>query len=119
MLYQVTHTTRYTYQVPPSQSLNEVRLTPRSLPEQQVLKTGIHFEPVPTFLQHRKDYFGNDVTTFTVFELHNRLQATATSVVEVQAFQPDRLASPFALRWEDVRDLVAEPRDAASLEAFE
>jgi transglutaminase-like putative cysteine protease len=116
MLYQVTHTTRYTYEAPVSHCLNEVRLTPRSLPGQQVFQTGLRVLPLPTFFQHRRDYFGNDVTTFEVFEKHDRMVATATSTVEVLSRASEAVPS-FA--WEGVCDLLATPPDAPFLEALE
>jgi transglutaminase-like putative cysteine protease len=116
MLYQVTHTTRYTYEAPVSHCLNEVRLTPRSLPGQQVFQTDLRVQPLPAFFQHRKDYFDNDVTTFEVFEKHDRMVATATSTVEVLSRASEAVPS-FA--WEGVCDLLATPPDAPSLEALE
>src|SRR6266568_3257093 len=116
MLYQVTHTTRYTYEAPVSHCLNEVRLTPRSLPGQRVFQTGLRVQPLPAFFQHRKDYFGNDVTTFEVFEKHDRMVATATSTVEVLSRASEAVP---AFAWEGVCDLLATPPDARFLEALE
>ena len=84
MLFQVTHTTRYIYETPVSHCLNEVRLTPRTC------RTGSARDRHPRssgtrFMHHRKDYYGNDVTSFEVFEKHDRLEATAESIVEVRA----------------------------------
>src|SRR5262249_3609177 len=119
MQYQVTHTTRYMYELPASQSLNEVRLTPRSLAAQKVLENELHVEPSPASLQRRKDYFGNDVTTFTILEQHHLLQATAASVVDVQPFQPEVLTPVSSLAWEDARDQIAQARSDSTLEALE
>ena len=71
MLYQATHITRYRYEEPVTQSLSEARLTPRSFPGQQLRETRIHVHPEPGVLERRKDYFGNDVTTFAVFRTHD------------------------------------------------
>ena len=116
MLFEITHTTRYSYEAPVSQCLNEVRVTPRVLPVQEVRQTEIVVEPSPAFLHHRKDYFGNDVSTFAVFEKHDQLTAAARSLVEVKA-EADAVQP--SLSWENARDLVAVQDDGTCLEASE
>jgi transglutaminase-like putative cysteine protease len=116
MVYSAIHITRHNYQSPVSQSLNELRLTPRSLPDQQVRETDISIEPEPATLLHRKDYFGNDVTTVVIYEAHERFVIEAKSIVEVQ---PPSLESVSDAAWEEVRDLIAEHPDDESLEALE
>jgi transglutaminase-like putative cysteine protease len=116
MLYEVTHTTRFSYESPVSRCLNEVHLTPRQLPFQQVRQTGIQVEPAPAFLRHRKDYFGNDVSTFAVIDVHYSLTATAKSLVEVSG-REDALES--TISWEDARDTIAATEDSSALEASE
>ncbi len=116
MRYQVTHTTRYTYEAPVTQCLSEVRLTPRALPYQKVHESDLRVDPQPASFDHRKDYFGNEVTTFAVFEKHDRLVATATSVVEVRNHPAETVP---AIAWDQARDLLAEPNDGPLLEALE
>jgi hypothetical protein len=41
MLYEVVHTTRFSYEAAVSRCLNEVHLTPRQLPLQQVRQSGL------------------------------------------------------------------------------
>lgn len=108
MLFHITHTTRYIYQTPVSHGLNEVRLTPRR-DGQQVRDHAIRVQPEPAFIHHRRDYYGNDVTSFEVFERHDRLEAVAESTVEVRQ---EPAASPPSLSWEEARDLIAAPSDA-------
>jgi transglutaminase-like putative cysteine protease len=83
MLYQATHTTRYLYEEPVSHCLSEARLMPRTFPGQTLHQSRLHVDPEPAMLENRKDYFGNDVTTFAVFRMHEKFSATSTSVVEV------------------------------------
>ncbi|HEV2199270.1 MAG TPA: transglutaminase family protein [Bryobacteraceae bacterium] len=115
MRYLTSHTTRYLYQEPVSQCLSEARLIPRSMPGQRVLASRIHVEPEPAVIDNRKDYFGNDVSSFAIFRNHDRFITTATGVVEVEA---SLLSSP-ALAWERVRDLVAAHASDESLAAYE
>jgi transglutaminase-like putative cysteine protease len=116
MLFRVTHTTRYIYETAVSHCLNEVRLTPRTLPGQHVRETSIHVHPPPAFLHHRKDYFGNDVTTFEVFEKHDRLEAIAESIVEVRQETAD---APAPISWEEARRWIAAESDPITVEASE
>jgi len=116
MQYEVTHTTHFNYEAPVSRCLNEVHLTPRQLPFQQVLQTGIQVEPGPGFVRHRKDYFGNDVSTFAVIDVHYKLTATARSLVDVRG-RDEEIAS--SMSWEDARESIAEIEDDTTLEASE
>src|SRR4051812_4130585 len=116
MQYEVTHTTRFSYEAPVSHCLNEVHLTPRQLPLQQVRQSGIQVEPAPVFLRHRKDYFGNDVSTFAVIDVHHSLTATAKSLVEVSPAEGGIVSS---MKWEDARDFIAATEDDVTLEASE
>ena len=116
MQYEVTHTTRFSYEAPVSRCLNEVHLTPRQLPLQQVRQTGIQVEPAPVFLRHRKDYFGNDVSTFAVIDVHYSLTATAKSLVEVSPAVGEIISS---ISWEAARDCIADIEDETTLEASE
>jgi transglutaminase-like putative cysteine protease len=116
MLYQVTHTTRYKYETPVSYCINQARLTPRTLENQQLRHGFIRVEPSPGFMSHHADYFGNDVTSFGVFDKHEDFTATAESLVEVRSLsgEPDS-----AVAWEDARALIMAQADAACLEASE
>jgi transglutaminase-like putative cysteine protease len=116
MLFQVTHTTRYTYQSPVLHSLNEVRLTPRSLAGQDVRKTKIRVLPEPAFMHRMKDYYGNDVTSFELFERHDHLEVTAESMVDVQSQVTEPLPS---ISCGEARQRIAAQSDAASFEALE
>jgi transglutaminase-like putative cysteine protease len=117
MLYEITHITRYQYEAPVSQCLNEVRLTPRALPTQQVSVSALQVDPVPAFVYQRQDYFGNDVSTFGVFQTHESLTATATSRVEVTPSSPNEKTA--SLLWQDVRSHIAAQPNEDCLRATE
>jgi transglutaminase-like putative cysteine protease len=116
MLYRTTHTTRHQYQEPVSQSFNELRLTPRPLHYQRVKETKIVLNPEPAELHTRKDYFGNEVTSFAIFQMHDIFTATATSLVEVVHREPEEAVS---ITWEEARRLLFTQPDAACLEGSE
>ena len=116
MLYQTTHLTRYRYQDPVVHCLSETRITPRSFPGQQVIKTHIEVTPKPAEMDMRIDYFGNQVAWISVFEPHREFTIQATSTVEVWA-HPDGRHSPIA--WEDARLLLETSTEVADLRASE
>ena len=109
MIYQATHTTRYTYEGPVSHCLSEAKLTPRQLMNQDLRDWKILVSPKPSNLLSRKDYFGNDVTSFAVLEPHDCFTITAISLVEVRPYHCQLGFSP---PWEEARELIcAVPND--------
>jgi transglutaminase-like putative cysteine protease len=116
MLFHVMHKTRYIYQTPVSHSLNEVRLTPRRIPGQEVRETAIRVDPEPAFIHHRKDYYGNDVTSFEMLEKLDRLEATAESIVDVRSTRAESVPD---ISWEQARNLIAAPSNRERIEASE
>jgi transglutaminase-like putative cysteine protease len=121
MLYQATHTTHYTYEQPVSHCLSEARLTPRNLsyqgrPHQRVLRTRIDVHPEPAVFERRQDYFGNQVSAFSVFRAHDHLTATATSIVDVSPWQQP--AFPM-IAWEQAQHALSAHPDADLMAAYE
>ena len=116
MLYRIAHSTRYVYASPVTQCYSEARLTPRALPFQRVLEHRLDVDPHPAFLHVHRDYFGNDVSRFAVFEKHERFSTSASSVVEVT---PQSAGIPSSPAWEAVRDRLAQPLDPECVAASE
>lgn len=116
MIYTATHTTRHIYEEQVAQSVNELRLTPRAFGRQRVRESKIEVVPEPAVWRTRKDWFGNEVITFSIFEPHDRFTVTATSIVDVE---PSRVGVLPALRWEEARDLLIAGSDDPTLEASE
>jgi len=81
MRYQTTHVTTYHYDQPVAQCLTEAHLIPRSFPGQQVLEAKISVEPPAADAEHRTDYYGNDVATFSVRTAHDSFIVTATGLI--------------------------------------
>jgi len=116
MIYRARHITRHIYEEPVAQSVNELRLTPREFGRQRVREFQIRVEPEPALWRSRKDWFGNEVTTFSIFEPHDRFTVTAEGLVEVEASSMGILPT---LRWEEARALIAAGEDDPALEASE
>jgi transglutaminase-like putative cysteine protease len=116
MRYRARHQTRYAYQQAVSQCINEARLLPRSLAGQQVLEARLAIVPEPDVYTTRTDYFGNLVSAFSLFEPHERLTVTASSIVDVQP--RTSLVEP-AVTWEEARAALESQADADTLGACE
>jgi len=115
-MFEVIHTTQFSYEAPVTRCLNQVHLTPRTFPGQTVYQSTLVIDPAPATFQHRKDYFGNDTATFAVIEQHDKLTATATSLVKVEK-RP--LIPKSSLSWEEARDQISAAADDSCLEASE
>ena len=72
MLFEITHRTDYRYSQPAREAYIEARLTPPLLPSQEILAHAIEFLP-PTAVSTYHDYFGNQVTFYSMTLRHERL----------------------------------------------
>ena len=79
MLLRATHTTTYLYSDPVSICHTEVHLAPRDNRNQRVLDHNLSIVPMPEATFRHKDYFGNDVTYFSIHEPHRALTVSAVS----------------------------------------
>jgi transglutaminase-like putative cysteine protease len=115
MKYRVTHLTRYDYSDVVSLCHNLAHLKPRVQPGQVCFASQLQVEPIPGVMREFRDFFGNQVSYFSVQQAHRQLRVTAVSEVEVT---PRPLADEASalIAWEAVRDAVS--RDSA-LEAIE
>ncbi len=83
MKIRAQHSTRYQYEGVVSHCHSEARLTPRILPSQRLLDWSLEVSPKPSAIISRKDYFGNDVSSFAVLEPHQEFEITASSLIEM------------------------------------
>ena len=121
MHYRITHATSYEYNEAVSICHNEARLSPRRTERQTPLSTRLSIEPGAAVLTEDRDYFGNVVHFFTLEEAHVRLSVTASSEVDIVAYERPVLSLSPA--WESVRDsaralLDANRRDEARREVL-
>ena len=83
MLLKITHTTDLTYTDAISESVMELRMTPRQEQDQRRLSFNLAIgpatAPAPYF-----DWLGNTVNAFTINDFHDRIKIVATSVVETE-----------------------------------
>jgi transglutaminase-like putative cysteine protease len=110
-----THITRYWYSGSVSTCHNEVHLAPRLRANQTLIEHSLAVNPAPDFMASREDYFGNEVSSFSIHEPHRELIVTARSQVELRTLAPPHLdLSP---PWEEVRTAAAARETPATFEA--
>ena len=93
------HTTTYLYSAPASICHTEVHLMPRADRGHRVLDHRLSVRPAPELTFARKDYFGNDVTYFSIHEPHRELSVTAATLVEMH--EGDPLEPSLTPAWEE------------------
>jgi len=117
MTYNLIHRTIYEYAAPVTVSHHAARIEPRVLPQQSVENCSLQISPVPAVLRPRVDFFGNQVCGFSIQEIHQRLEVTATSRVTVFATtQPALALSP---EWEGVVELFSDPVSPEVVEPYQ
>ncbi len=80
MKIQISHMTRYRYEEPVFNSVNEVRLTPRTNDRQSCHHHSVFINPtVPLFTY--EDYFGNRVYSFSIADPHDEIVIETHSIV--------------------------------------
>src|ERR1700761_7592439 len=115
MKLQATHITRYWYSGPVSMCHTEVHLTPRPREHQTILEFGLEVSPTPDALLSRQDYFGNEVTFFSIAEPHRELVITSRCIANLEEVTPPALELSPA--WEKVREETAKGDTAETFEA--
>jgi len=108
---RIVHRTGYHYAGGATASFNEARMVPRSTHQQQVQHTRLDIAPVPWTYSY-VDYWGTAVTAFEVFERHESLEVTATSLVDV--WRPPDAGE--GLPWAEVRSTAVTDRYCEFLE---
>ncbi len=110
-----THITRYWYSGPVSMCHTEVHLTPRPREHQTILEFGLEVSPTPDSVLSREDYFGNEVTFFSIAEPHRELIITSRCLANVEPSAPP--ASELSPAWEQVRDEVGKRDTSETFDA--
>ena len=117
MNYRVSHTTTYKYPDPVTVSHHVARLQPRPTPTQRTCEFALRVSPEPAVRTMHTDYFGNHVCFFSIEQIHQELEVTATSTVEVvPAPFPALEASP---PWETVAAMFRDPVSPAVADAYQ
>jgi transglutaminase-like putative cysteine protease len=113
--FRVEHTTAYQYTEAVSLCHNRAALTPRNTPDQTRLAFSLDIQPRPESFSLHDDYFGNEVSFFSVESPHQRLSVTARSLVvrHPRKLPPPQQSTP----WPSVATEVAQRCDPEALSA--
>jgi hypothetical protein len=87
LLFEITHRTDYRYGQPMREAYIEARLTPPALPSQEILAHTVDFSP-PTSVSTYHDYFGNQVTFYSMRLRHERLSIINRLTVRTKETAP-------------------------------
>lgn len=117
MHVKATHTTTYLYSEPVSICHTEVHLAPRECPQQRLISHELRISPQPTFTTSRRDYFGNEITIFSIQEAHETLSITAHS--EIELLPEDPPAGALTPPWEEIAGVVRSSRTEELFRAAE
>src|SRR5215472_13652098 len=99
MRYRVLHSTIYEYPAPVTVSHHTARLHPRQDGHQRCRSFSLRITPHPALRTARYDFFGNQVSAFSIQEIHDRLEIIAISELEVVEGPPASLAD--SAPWEE------------------
>jgi|SRR5215469_68705 len=117
MLLRAKHTTTYLYTEPVSICHTEVRLAPREDRSQHLIEHNLTVLPQPERKFGHKDYFGNEVTYFSIHELHQTLTVASESLVEMD--EPDPIEPWLTPRWEEALGERWRYEDGHALKAYQ
>lgn len=110
-----THVTRYWYSGPVSMCHTEVHLHPRARKNQTILEFNLEISPTPDSLLSHQDYFGNEVTVFSIAEPHRELVITSHCLADLQPGTPP--AFELSPAWEHVCEAVNRRETPETFEA--
>jgi transglutaminase-like putative cysteine protease len=116
MIYRIVHKTTYKYKSPVSLGDHVACLTPRNLPHHRCMRNELRITPRARYTE-RTDYFGNQLSFFTIQEPHSGLVVEARSEVVIDEHERPRLDQ--SLAWEEVARSLPHDRSAESLEAYQ
>jgi transglutaminase-like putative cysteine protease len=115
VLYDIRHTTTFSYEEVVSVSHHVLHLTPRRHPQQTCVASETLVEPSPAVDSVGEDYFGNPVQHLTVQQPHKLLVVDAHARVEVRSAECPAVLDDSA-PWELIRDQLADNEALAAYE---
>jgi transglutaminase-like putative cysteine protease len=117
MNYRITHRTVYEYSEPVTVSHHAARVRPRLTETQERADFALRIAPEPAVQTMRTDYFGNRVCFFSIQQIHQKLEITATSLVTLRSMDHPVLEKSPA--WETVAALFRDPVSPSVVEPYQ
>ncbi|MES2664128.1 MAG: transglutaminase family protein [Pseudomonadota bacterium] len=118
MKYRIKHVTHYQYMQSVAMCRNEARMSPINNQHQTCLSHRYVIQPSPQLIEKHFDYFGNQVTHFTILQAHKELRISVFSEVEVLDKNFDKIVAQ-ALTHEQMTDLLTHAKKTTDLRAVE
>jgi transglutaminase-like putative cysteine protease len=81
-LFKIHHITKYQYNRPVKESVNEIRLFPHHIENQDVLQYELTITNNPE-VEYSEDYYGNRVGNFNTLEIHDEMIIVSKMLVRV------------------------------------
>jgi len=81
-IYKIVHITKYQYNWPIKESINEIRLFPNHFDEQEVMDYQLFITHDPE-VEYFRDYYGNRVANFNILEPHQEMTIESRMTVRV------------------------------------
>lgn len=113
MKYRITHETEYNYSLPVTISQHIIHLEPRKSDRQKWLSHEVEITPKPAYLVNREDIYGNKLTAFSIEDEHKLFKVVAKGEVIVE----NNVFPTTSAAWEEVRDLLKNPKKLKDIEA--
>ena len=118
MRYRITHRTTYRHSETVPLCQNALWLTPRDDEWQKRLAYRLEINPSPTNRSTRSDYFGNEVTHFTLDSGYRSLDIVAVSEVEVATTIERKHSAEFPA-WEQFAADRCEDLSSSGIDTFQ
>lgn len=99
-IYVIHHTTKYQYDLPVIESINEIKIFPYLCAEQELLQQDLHISYSP-MVQTAIDYWKNKVGTFSIIDAHTELIIENRLTVRTTA--PTLLQVNFHSKFEELK----------------
>lgn len=115
MIYEVLHRTQYDYDAPITSSFAELRQLPDDVDGQICLRRAITSEPAPDHQREHRDYFGNLTASVSIFEQHQRLVVTSSSLIDTSGRQSE-FGTAGQRRWSSYTAREAASEDLTAVE---
>ena len=104
-VYKIHHITKYEYEKPVAESVNEIRIFPYQSSDQEILKHDLSISDHPEVQQYF-DYWGNRIGLFNILQPHRQL--IIESKLLVRTTPSSQLQINFHSGWQQLKDETSD-----------
>jgi len=102
-VFKIQHVTRYSYNRPVKESVNQIRIYPIASDQQEILQHEVNITADPELFLFL-DYFGNRCADFSLVEAHHELTIDSRIIVRTMG---NELITTVDSTWEDLEQNIA------------